>query len=399
MQPLCVMLVAVEASSDALGASLAQALRRRLGEEVRFVGVGGARLAEEGVVSPFDLAEISIVGIVEGALAYRRLMQRVADTADVAAREKPDVVVLVDSWGFTLRVAAAVRKRDPSLLLVKYVGPQVWAWRSGRARTLARAVDHLLSTQKMDGPFYEKAGLPTTFVGNPALQADLAYADGARLRARLDIPAEDPVLLVLPGSRPSEINRMMPPFEAAAALLKSQRPNLHVIVPAADTVRERVVARVAGWPFRAHVTQGQEEKYDAMKAATLALACSGTVTTELALAGCPMVVGYRVDRLTYWAAKVLVKLKYATLFNIAAGKEVAPEFLQYDCTPRALTQSLAALLDDPPRRERQIAEQNAALLLMGRGGPDPAEKAADVILRLVAERTAAKRAGIAASQG
>ena len=385
MTPLCVMIVAVEASSDALGAALAQALRRRLGDHVRFVGVGGVRLANEGLVSPFDLSEISIVGIVEGVLAYGRIMRRVAETADLAQREKPDLVVLIDSWGFTLRVAIAIRKRNPKLLLVKYVGPQVWAWRSGRARTLARAVDHLLSTQAMDAPFYEKAGLPTTFVGNPALQTNLQDADGARLRARLGIPSQDQVLLILPGSRPSEINRMMPSFEAAAALLKAQLPNLHVVVPAAETVRERVVGRVAGWPFRAHVTQGETEKYDAMKAATLALACSGTVTTELALAGCPMVVGYKVDRLTYWAAKVLVKLKYATLFNIAANREVAPEFLQYDCTPTALAQSLSALLENPQRRATQIQDQNAALLLMGRGGPDPAEAATDVLLRLVAD--------------
>ena len=380
------MLVAVEASSDALGASLARALKARLGDDVRFVGVGGERLAEMGLVSPFDLAEISIVGIVEGALAYRRIMQRVADTAELARREKPDVVVLIDSWGFTLRVAHALRRIDPSLLLVKYVGPQVWAWRSGRAQTLAGSVDHLLSTQVMDLPFYEKVGLPTTFVGNPALRADLAEADGGRFRERLEIGPDEPVLLVLPGSRPSEIRRIMPSFEGAVARLKAERPNLHIVVPAADTVRERVVARVAGWPFRAHVTQGQAEKYDAMRAATVALACSGTVTTELALAECPMVVGYRVDRLTYWAARVMVKLKYATLFNIAAGKEIAPEFLQYDCTPQALATAVGTLLDDGSRRETQIAEQNAALLLMGRGGSDPAETSADTILRLLEER-------------
>ena len=388
MSGLCVMLVAGEASSDALGASLARALRRRLGDDVRFVGVGGARLAEVGVVSPFDLSEISIVGIFEGVRAYPRILRRVADAAEVARREQPDVVVLIDSWGFTLRVAAAIRRASPDLLLVKYVGPQVWAWRAGRAKTLARHVDFLLSTPAMDAPYYDRVGLPNAFVGNPAMQADLAHADGARLRERLQIPAEDPILLLLPGSRPTEIRRMMPSFEAAAARLQAERPNLHIIVPAADTVRERVLAQVAGWPFRAHVTQGDAEKYDAMRAATVALACSGTVTTELALAGCPMIVGYRVDRLTYWAARVMVRLKYATLFNIAADREIAKEFLQYECTPQALAAELGALLDDPERRARQVAEQNEALLLMGRGGPDPAEAAADVILKLIADRAA-----------
>jgi lipid-A-disaccharide synthase len=313
------------------------------------------------------------------------VMRCVAATAEVARRERPDIAVLIDSWGFTLRVAKALRRLDPTLLLVKYVGPQVWAWRAGRAKTLAAVVDHLLATQTMDGPYYDAVGLPHTFVGNPAMQADLSHADGARLREHLAIPPEDPVLVVLPGSRRNEITRLMPPFEQAVMRLKAERETLHVIVPAADTVRDLVLARVAGWPFRAHVTEGEAEKFDAMKAGTLALAASGTVTTELALAGCPMVVGYKVDPPTAFVARIMVKLKWATLLNIAAGKEVVPEFIQEDCRPDALVAALSRLLDDPVLRQHQITEQNEALQLMGRGGPDPAEVAAETVLRLLAE--------------
>lgn len=383
-RPLCVMLVAAEASGDTLGASLARALKRRLGAGVRFVGVGGERMAAEGVESPFDIADLSILGLLEGLMAYPRVVARANETAALAAREKPDIAILIDSWGFTLRVAQRLKRQTPNLPVVKYVGPQVWASRPGRARTLARTVDHLLAIHSFDAPYFEQAGLKTTFVGNQTLARDFSRADGPRLRARLGISAEAPLLLVLPGSRPSEIARVMPPFEEAAARLKAERPELEIVIPAAATVAEAVRARAAALSFPAHVIEGDEARYNAMKAATVALACSGTVTTELALAGCPMVVGYRLGAVTYAIAKRLVRTPFATLFNIAAGKAIAPEFIQDRCNGLDLAAALADRLDDAGLRARQVAEQNAALDLMGRGGPDPSERAAEAIIALLA---------------
>lgn len=387
-RPLCVMLVAAEASGDDRGAGLARALKARLGaDNVRFVGVGGARMAEEGVASPFDISELSILGLLEGLLAYRKVVRRVADTAALAARERPDVAVLIDSWGFTLRVAQALRRLDPALPLIKYVGPQVWASRPGRARTLAGAVDRLLTIHAFDAPYFEREGLPTTFVGNAALALDFSHADPARLRRALAIGEEDPVLLVLPGSRPGEIKQVLPAFEDAVMRLKAERPALEVVIPAAPTVVDAVRARVAGWPHRAHVVEGEEAKLDAMRAATVALACSGTVTTELAIAGCPMVVGYRLGRLTHAIMQRLIRTPYITLFNIAAQAFVAPEFVQDRCNGAELAAAVAARLDDPALRERQVAAQNAALDRMGRGGPDPSEAAAEAVLKVLAERS------------
>jgi lipid-A-disaccharide synthase len=377
------MLVAAEASGDDRGASLARALKRRLGDRVRFVGVGGAKLAAEGVASPFDISELSILGLLEGLMAYPKVVRRADETAAVAAREKPDVAVLIDSWGFTLRVAQRLRKLDPTLPLVKYVGPQVWATRPGRAKTLAAAVDHLLSIHAFDAPYFEAEGLPVTFVGNSTLTLDFSAADPARLRAEIAAGAEDPMLLVLPGSRPAEIERVLPPFEEAVRLLKAERADLHVVIPAAPTVADAVKSRIAGWPFRATVLEGDAAKLDAMKAATVALACSGTVTTELALAGLPMVVGYRIGPVTYAIVRRLIRTKFITLFNIAAGEAIAPELIQADCNGPALAREIAARLDDPQLRARQVAAQNAALEKMGRGGPDPSEAAADAILKVV----------------
>jgi lipid-A-disaccharide synthase len=386
-RPLTVMMVAAEASGDDRGAGLARALRQRLGEGVRFVGVGGSQLAREGLASPFDIAELSILGVFEGLRAYPRIRRRVRETAAIAARERPDVVVLIDSWGFTIRVARAIRKLAPSIPLVKYVAPQIWAWRPGRAKVLAGAVDHVLSINTLDAPYFEEAGLPMTFVGNAALALDFSGADPARLRNRIGAGEGDPILLVLPGSRPGEIERMTPPFEDAVNRLKADRPGLHVVVAAAPTVAEAVSARVAGWPQQAHLVEGDAAKLDAMKAATVALACSGTVTTELALAGCPMVVGYKLAPMTYAVLHRLVKPPWVTLFNIAAAAEIAPEHLQDDCTGERLAKDLAARLDNPELRARQVAAQDAALDMMGRGGPDPSEAAADALLDVVRTRT------------
>ena len=375
-RPFKVMLVAAEASGDDRGAGLARALRARLGDGVRFVGVGGEQMAAEGVVSPFDIADISILGLFEGVAAYPRIVRRADEDRRFAlatCAEKPGRGRVDRLWGFTLRVAQRLRRQLPKLPLIKYVGPQVWATRPGRAKTLAATVDHLLSIHAFDASYFEAEGLPVTFVGNSALTVDFSKAKPARLRKQIGAGPSDPILIVLPGSRPGEIERMLPPFEDAVRRLKETHPNLQVVVPAAPTVAEMVKARVAGWSHRAHVIEGDEGKLDAMKAATVALACSGTVTTELALAGAPMVIGYRLGPVTAWIVlNLLLRTKWVTLFNIAARDFVAPELIQKYCTGEILAHEVGLLrLDDKAFRERQIAAQYAALDKMGRGGPDP----------------------------
>ncbi|WP_312735544.1 lipid-A-disaccharide synthase [Brevundimonas sp.] len=383
-RPLKIMLVAAEASGDALGAGLARALKTRLGDQVVFVGVGGPRMAAEGVVSPFDIAELSILGWIEGLKAYGKVKRRVQETAALAEREQPDAVVLIDSWGFTIRVAKAIRAARPSVPLIKYVGPQVWASRPGRARTLAGAVDHLLALYAFDAPWFEKEGLATTVVGSSALHVDMAHADGAAFRARRGIAQDARLLLVLPGSRPSEIRRMTPVYEAAIRKLKAVDPTLEVAVVAAGTVAQDVAGRVAAWPFRVHLVE-ESEKYDAMRAATAALATSGTVSTELALAGAPMVIAYKIDGLSYQLMKRMVTAKHITLFNVAADDRIAPEFIQNEATPTLLAAAVGRLLNDPAAAADQAHRQTAALDLMGRAGPDPSELAADAVLRVIAE--------------
>ena len=408
--PLCVMLVAAEASGDALGGALARALRTRLGAPVRFVGVGGARMAGEGIESPFDIAELSVLGILEGVRAYPRVRRRARETAALARWERPDIAVLIDSWGFTLRVAQRLRRLDPALPLIKYVGPQVWASRPGRARTLAGAVDLLLSIHAFDAPHFGQAGLETIFVGNSSRARDFSAADPRRLRARIGAAADQHLgdaarTRLLPVQteqadqlgqlgrvhqvrrRRAEVERLRQPFGEAVGRLKASHPALRVVVPAAATVADAVKAAVAAWPAPIHLIEDEPSKLDAMAAATAALACSGSVTTELALAGCPMVVAYKMSPLTHMILKRLVVTDWVTLFNIAAGREVARERIQGACTGANLAADLARLLDDPSVRARQIADQSAALDRLGRGqGGDPADRAADAVIAMLQAR-------------
>lgn len=384
-RPLKIMLVAAEASGDDLGAGLARALKARLGDDVSFVGVGGAKMAAEGVRSPFDIAELSVIGWLEGLRAYGAVKRRVADTAALAIAESPDAVVLIDSWGFTIRVAKAIRAARPHIPLIKYVGPQVWASRPGRAKTLAGTVDHLLALYAFDAPWFERHGLATTVVGSQALHIDLEQADPARFRASRGIAPDANLLLVLPGSRRSEIRLMTPVYEAAVARLKRLDPTLEVAVVAAGPVAGDVAGRVASWPFRIHLVQ-EAEKHDAMLAATVALATSGTVSSELAVAGVPMVIGYRFQPLSYAIMRPFFTGRYATLFNHAADEEIARELIQDDATPERFAAEVGRLLSDPEARRTQAIRQTEALDLMGRHGRHPSEIAADAVLRVIAAR-------------
>jgi lipid-A-disaccharide synthase len=232
----------------------------------------------------------------------------------------------------------------------------------------------------MDAPYFEAEGLKTVVVGNPALNVDFSHSDPVAFRNSLGVTPQDQLLLVLPGSRPSEIRRLMPIFREVMLRLGRERPGLTMAIPVADTVREAVEAATRDLPLRFVLIENEADKYTAMKAADLALACSGTVSTELAMAGCPMVIAYRMEPLTWWIVKHYSTLKHATLFNTVANKRIAPEFMQDDCTADNLLAEIGRLLDDKNARRQQVAEQYAALDMMGRGQLPPAEKAARAVL-------------------
>ena len=372
-----IFLVAAESSGDALGADLARVLKER-NSALDIQGVGGPLMTEQGVPSQADIKGLAVLGFIDGLLAYSRVKAAVAATVSAILKAKPDVVVLIDSWGFTLRVALGVRAAAPEIKLVKYIGPQVWATRPGRAKTLAAAVDHLICIHDFEVPFYEPYGLQCTVCGHPAL-GRYSPGDGAALRARQGFTPKEKIILVLPGSRSGEIRRIGPTLWAAGELLDRDR-DVRIITVAANSVREQVTAQV---PAAIRILD-EKEKEDAFAAATVALAASGTVTTEVALQGTPVIVGYKLGWITWAIARAfLFKSKYASLMNVAADAEVAPEFIQTRCTPENIAAAAAPILDSADAREEQIRAQDEALAKMGRGGRPAADIAADAVFNVL----------------
>jgi len=291
-----IFLIAGEASGDNLGARLMAALKRRMGNRVRFAGVGGTAMAREGLGSLFPMGELSLMGLAEILPHLPRLLRRLGETAAEVARLRPRVVVTIDSPEFSFRVARRIA--DLGIPRVHYVAPQVWAWRAGRARKLAGTVDHLMALLPFEPPYFEDAGLPCDFVGHPVIEAGVDRGDGAAFRARHGIAPEATVISVLPGSRHTEVRRLLPVFAGAVELLTRERPDLAVAVATVEAVRDEVTAAVRAWSRPGIVVTDPAEKYDAFAASRAAIAKSGTVTLELALAGVPMVVCYKVCAIT-----------------------------------------------------------------------------------------------------
>ncbi len=381
-----VFLVAAEPSGDLLARETAENLKRAQ-PDVVLGGIGGAELEKIGLQSPIDISPLSIIGLFEGLKAYGTVIKLADAAADAILDFKPDAVVLVDSWGFMLRVAQRVRARDPNIKLIKLVGPQVWATRAGRAKTLAATVDHLICIHEMEAPYYEPHGLPVTVMGNPAL-GRTEKGDGAAYRAGLGLSSEDQLLLVLPGSRPSEIKRVAPSLVEAAWLLKSSQPDLQIAIAPAPSVRAQFVEAFPAIEKWAHLVSDETPSADVMAAADFALACSGTVTSELAVQGTPFLVGYKTGWITWALARYLLfKPNHITLLNIAADdSEVAPEYVQTQLRADVMAERARALLSDTEQLGAQITAQNKALSRMGERDEPAAEIAAKTILDVISAR-------------
>lgn len=377
----CLYVVAAESSGDVFAAELVDELRAR-DPSLRFHGIGGAALAARGIVSPFDISPLSVLGLLEGLRAYRDVV-RLADAAcaDIL-RAAPDTVLLVDSWGFMVRLAERVRAAAPHIRLIKVIGPQVWAMRPGRARSLARTVDEVLCIHPFELPFYEGLPIRASVIGNPAL-GRRTDGDGAAFRTRHGIPEGTPLVLILPGSRRAELRRTAPALIGAAGLIAAQRPDVRfVIAPGAGMSRHLPDDLAARLPGLNILPEDTPEKFDAMAAADLALACSGTVTTEVAMQDTPVLVAYRLGWITWAIARAfLFKARYINLLNVAAGREIVPEFVQTRCRADLIAEAALARLRDPALASRQTADQRAALDIMGANDAPAAARAAEAILR------------------
>jgi lipid-A-disaccharide synthase len=375
-----IFLVAAEPSGDAVAADLVMALRE-VRPDLEFAGMGGPKLEALGIKSCVSIDGLSILGLTEALKILKLVREKVQQVGVAAAAFKPDVVVLIDSWGFTVRAAQEIRRLLPGVPLVKMIGPQVFATRPGRAKSVAKNYDALFCIHDFEVPFYDGLTIPVTVIGNPAV-ARAKIGDGISFRARHNL-TDRRLALLLPGSRRAEIDLVSPTFEAAAAKLCEQFPNLTIVTVLAPAVETLVRDRAQHWSFP-HLLVQEAEKEDAFKAADIALACSGTVTTEVALQGTPMIVGYRLGAITaFIILNFMLKSRFVTLVNIALNQAIVPEFIQDKLTPEAIIEEASKLLTNPNAHARQVNLLDQALTKMGRDDPPMAQRAASALLAIL----------------
>lgn len=376
------MLVCGEPSGDRLGAELMAGLKS-LRPDVRIIGVGGPAMAAEGLASLFPLDDTAVMGLREVVPRIPAILRRVREVADYAMRESPDAVVLIDSPDFTHRIAQRLKRVAPQLRTVNYAPPQVWASRSYRARKMARYFDLVLALLPFEPEFFAKNGLQSIFVGHPVIERARLMKGGEVLRARLGIAADAPLLAVLPGSRMNEVRLLLPPFREVVRILRENVPDLVCTLPMVDHVGDFVRDRTRDWPSPLHLVEGDADKFAAFDAADVALAASGTVTTELALAGTPMAVAYRLGPLTFALVRPFVNVRFITLANILLDRSAVPEFVQGACTGAALAAVLMPLLTNENARGAQQRELAQAVARLGLGGERPSIRAARALLHFV----------------
>jgi lipid-A-disaccharide synthase len=374
-----IFLIATEESGDRLGASLMKVLRQRLGDAIQFEGVGGRAMAGEGMTSRFPIEELSIVGLAAVVRQLPKILRLIRETAAAVTHASPDILVIIDSPDFTHRVARRVRARDPSISIIDYVSPSVWAWRPGRARAMITYIDHVLALLPFEPEAYRRLhGPPCSYIGHPLTEQLATLRPKADEQARRDAPP--PVLLVLPGSRRSEIRHHMAVFGAALGALRTQDIPFELILPTMPHLERAVRDGVKGWPVEPRIVVGEAEKRAAFRIAHAALAKSGTVTLELALAGVPMITAYRTGAIEAWILMRAINVQSVILANLVIGENVIPEFLQNDCTPENLARGLRELLTDSSPRRRQVEAFSRIDAIMATGSVSPSVRAADIVL-------------------
>ena len=378
-----VFLVAAEASSDAIGARLMAGLTQRTDGAVRFAGVGGDGMARQGLTTLFPMDDLSLIGMTELVPHLPNLWRRLRQTTRTIREARPDLILCIDGSRFARALAG--RLHGHGIPIVQYKAPQAWAYASWRAKSMRR-FDHVLTILPFEQEFYARYGVRTAYVGHPALDGGADRGNGPRFRQGNDVAPDEPLLCLLPGSRRSEIAWSLDDFAATLAYLGAVKPDLRVVVPTVPTVAEAVRAGVARWPIPPIVVDTAAERNDAFAASDAALSVSGTVTVELAMAGVPMAVCYRLKPATAWVARRLAQVEHLSVVNLLLGRAAVPELLQERCRPELLAGMMIRLLREPDLRASVTAACEEAIdRLRPPGGQTPTEAALGVIVDLLGQ--------------
>lgn len=387
---LRLFLVAGEASGDRLGAALIRGLREITDQRIELHGIGGPLMEAEGLTSLFPMEELSVMGLTEILPRLRGLLARARQTSEAVLSLAPDALITIDSPEFCLRVAARVKAAAPEIPTIHYVAPTVWAWRPKRARKMARSIDHVLALFPFEPPHMEAEGMGCDFVGHPVSTEPVASAAEAEaFRARHAIAPDAPLILMLPGSRRSEVERLAPVFGTAMGPVLARHPAARLVLPTTGSVADRISDLVKDWPQAPVILDprgrpGEEtlaEKRAAFAAADVALAASGTVSLELAGAATPMVVAYDMSWLSRRIIGALLRVDTVTLVNLVSGTRAVPEFLGPDCRPGPIAATLDRLLTDADARAVQLDAMEATMTRLGRGQEAPGRRAARSVLK------------------
>lgn len=379
-----IMLVAGEPSGDVLGGELMEALKELTHGEVRITGAGGPKMIAQGLTSIFPMADTSVMGPREVIPRIPLIFRRIRETADFAVKERPDVLVIIDSPDFTHRVAKRVAKHAPEIPIANYVSPSVWAWRRGRARAMAKYIKRVLALLPFEPDFFRaEAGLDCVYVGHPAIERLPTRGSGEAFRRARGWSADQRMLLLLPGSRANEVKRLIADFGATAALLARGYPDLKFVLPTVPHVKHLVEDAIKNWTVPVELIEGEDEKRAAFDAATAALAASGTVSLELGLARVPMVIAYKIDPIAAWVVSGLLQVPSVVIVNLILDRPSVREFLQFAAKPEALAKALKPLLDDTPERARALADLDDLGRMMGVGGDRPSLRAAKAVLDML----------------
>jgi lipid-A-disaccharide synthase len=380
-----VMMVAGEASGDLLGGALLASLHARLSSPLRVIGVGGQRMREQGLQSDYDVNDLAVVGLVEVLRRLPRLKQVMDYLTRLLQQERPALLITIDLPDFNFMLAR--RAKRFGIRVVHYVSPQVWAWRAGRVNKIAQWVDHLMVLFPFELAVYAHTGLAVTFVGHPLSHLAVAPIDRSQMRQRLGLSADEKLVVLLPGSRHGELSRLLAPMLATCRELQRRLGRVRFVLALADTLS--VIDLAACWPAELvglpekelRISWRRGETYSLLAAADAALVASGTATLEAALLGAPMVVVYRVNRLTYAIGRRVVRVPYISLANLVAGYGLVRERIQHEVAVPLLADDLEALLTDTARVEQLRAGYDAVRASLAHADRDPA----DVVVELLGE--------------
>lgn len=383
---LKIYMVTGEPSGDLLGSRLMHALKNE--SDVSFAGVGGESMQAEGMETLFPISDLAVMGIFEVIPHLPKILGRIKQTLDDIEAQKPDIVVTVDSWSFSKQIHLGLIKRGIKVPHIHYVAPQVWAWKSSRAKQIKKWVDHLLMLLPFEAKYFAPYGVAYTYVGHSVIEGGSDKGNAARFVTMHNLSQKDFILTILPGSRKTEIKYLLPVFEQVVEKMAQLHPNLKVVLPTVETVKDKIEKAIAHWKVPVLIVTGEMARYDAFAASTMALAASGTVSLELAMAGTPHIIAYKMNKLTGWVAGYLLrkKIKYVNLINILSDEQIIPECLQDACNLDKIMLELDKLQGQGGKAQMQKARK--ALEMLGAGEAlTPSQKAAKEVLKIIKAST------------